>query len=58
MNLKGLVPGKSYKYLVTMEGLNGRAEQIPGSGNDKRGGLDGGEMVGLDHLYLTTVWCG
>lgn len=22
------------------------------------GGLDGGELVGLDHLFLTTVWRG
>lgn len=24
----------------------------------RRGGVDGGELVGLDHLYLTTVWHG
>lgn len=40
-----------------MEGslLFRRAENIPGAGSNKHGGVDGGEMVGLDRVWLTIV---
>lgn len=49
MNLKGLLPNKSYKQLEGGQ-LCRKTEQIPIAGDNKHGGTDGGKIVGLDHL--------